>query len=206
MYWYHWISLGSLGICLAASSFHFFRLLRMGKPTDYSFPSGNIASSIRYSFTGAMNPFKKESAYLHFPTYISGIIYHLGTFLSIGLFFLLWTDLNIPDVLTFSFASFLLISFSCGMGILIKRLMTKGLRDLSDPDDYISNLLVTLFHIMTGIVLLWDKYLPVYFILATLLMMYFPFGKLKHAIYFFAARYHLGFFYGWRGIWPPKQI
>ena len=30
-------------------------------------------------------------------------------------------------------------------------------------------------------------------------------GKLKHVVYFFAARYHLGFFYGWRNVWPPHK-
>jgi hypothetical protein len=85
-------------------------------------------------------------------------------------------------------------------------MLKKGLRDLSDPDDYISNLLVTIFQIMTGLVILMHRLVPAYFIMASLLLIYFPFGKLKHSIYFFAARYHLGFFYGWRGIWPPKQI
>jgi len=99
-----------------------------------------------------------------------------------------------------------LISFSCGIGILIKRLLKKGLRDLSNPDDYLSNLLVTGFQLMTGIVLLWNQAYPAYFILSSLLLLYFPLSKLKHAIYFFAARYHLGFFFGWRGIWPPKKL
>ena len=206
MYWYHWIALGSLGFCLANSLVHFLRLIRLGKPRDYSFPTGKIAPSIRYSFTGAMNPLKKESACLHLPTYIAGIIYHLGTFLSIAVFPLIWADVFFPDILIFSIVTCLLISIACGMGILIKRMVKKGLRDLSDPDDYISNLLVTFFQLMTGIVLLWDQLYPVYFILSSLLLIYFPLGKLKHAIYFFAARYHLGFFFGWRGIWPPKQL
>jgi hypothetical protein len=206
MYWYHWFSLGSLGICLAASLIYFIRLIGMGKPSDYSLPAGNVASSIQYSFTGAMNPVKKESAYLHLPTYVAGIIYHLGTFLSIILFFLIWAGINLPKTWVFSIVLFLTFSFSCGTGILIKRMVKKGLRDLSNPDDYISNLLVTLFQIMTVVILMWDQFNPVYFILSGLLLIYFPFGKLKHAIYFFAARYHLGFFYGWRGVWPPKQM
>ncbi|MCX6250885.1 MAG: hypothetical protein NTX61_09040 [Bacteroidetes bacterium] len=206
MFWYQWITLGSLGICLINSSIHLLRLVRLGKPTDFSSPAGKVSASVKYSFTGAMNPLKKESAYLHLPTYVAGIIYHLGTFLSIALFFLIWAGVNLPDILIFPVAPFLLISFACGMGILIKRVVKKGLRDLSAPDDYLSNLLVTFFQLMTGIVLLLGQLIPVYFILSGLLLLYFPFGKLKHAIYFFAARYHLGFFYGWRGIWPQKRI
>jgi hypothetical protein len=206
MYWYHWITLGSLGFCLINSSVYFLRLIRLGKPRDFSSPAGIVATSIQYSFIGAMNPLKKESAFLHLPTYIAGIIYHLGTFLSIVLFFLICADVNFPDILIFPINSFLLLSFACGTGMLIKRMVKKGLCDLSSPDDYISNLLVTIFQLMTGFVLGWHRLYPFYFLLSSLLLIYFPLGKLKHTIYFFAARYHLGFFYGWRGIWPPKKI
>jgi len=44
-----------------------------------------------------------------------------------------------------------------------------------------------------------------YNITATILFLYLPFGKLKHVVYYFAARYHLGFFYGWRNTWPPRK-
>jgi nitrate reductase gamma subunit len=80
------------------------------------------------------------------------------------------------------------------------------LRSLSSPDDYISNILVTLFQLLSGLVLLVPEAIPGYFIMASLLLLYFPIGKLKHAIYFFAARYQLGLFYGWRGVWPPKTM
>jgi hypothetical protein len=205
MFWYHWIAIGSLGIFLISSSVHFIRLVLLGKPVDYSSPAGKIAPSIKYSFTGAMNPLKKETAYLHLPTYLAGIFYHLGTFLSIALFFLIFANVSFPYILSFLIALFLLISFACGTGILIKRMVVKGLRDLSAPDDYISNLLVTFFQLVTGYVFVWHQLYPVYFFLSSLLLLYFPLGKLKHAIYFFAARYHLGFFYGRRGTWPQKK-
>jgi hypothetical protein len=206
MFWYHWIALGSLGICLFCSSLHLIRLVRLGKPVDYSAPSGNVSTAIRYSFTGAMNPGKKETALLHLPTYFAGIFYHLGTFLSIVLFFLILIHVPVTGMMNHLISLLLLISVACGTGILIKRIVKRGLRDLSSPDDYISNLLVTIFQAMTACVLFMDQLHPVYFLLSSLLLLYFPLGKLKHAIYFFAARYHLGFFYGRRGTWPPAKM
>lgn len=91
-----------------------------------------------------------------------------------------------------------------GLGILIKRMIKKELKALSNPDDFISNILVTAFQFITALVLYNGQYFPVYFIIVSALLLYLPLGKLKHTIYFFAARYHLGFFYGWRGVWPPK--
>jgi len=206
MYCYHLIAWISFGICLATSLFYFFRLLRLGKPIDYSTPSGSVSNAIKYSFTGAMNPLKKESAFLHLPTYVSGIIYHLGTFLSLFLFFPLLLGMQFNTLFSIIVSFFLLASFGCGLGLFIKRLTKKGLRDLSSPDDYISNAFVTLFQLMTIFVLYKPSFIPAYFILAGLLWIYIPVGKLKHVIYFFAARVHLGYFYGWRGVWPPKKF
>jgi hypothetical protein len=186
--------------------FHFFRLLRLGKPIDYSTPAGSVSNAIKYSFTGAMSPVKKESAFLHLPTYIAGIVYHLGTFLALIIFFPLLLGMQFNTLFSLIVSLFLMASFGFGLGLFIKRVTKKGLRDLSSPDDYISNALVTFFQLMTILVLNFSSFVPIYFILSALLWFYIPVGKLKHVIYFFAARVQLGYFYGWRGVWPPKNV
>lgn len=190
--------------CFISLSYHFFRLVRLGMPNDYSYKIGNLQSAIPYSFTGAMNPFKKESAYLHFPTYTAGMLYHIGTFICITLFFLFLFNFNFPDVLQWILIGVLSATIASGLGIFLKRIFLKKLRFLSSPDDYISNLLVTIFQILTVIMLFNVSLSPYYFICAGVLFLYIPLGKLRHALYFFAARYHLGFYYGWRGVWTPK--
>jgi nitrate reductase gamma subunit len=206
MYWYQYLALASLLVCLASSLVHVFRLIRLGKPSDFAPPSGKTWPAIQYSFTGAMSPTKKESAFLHLPTYAAGILYHLGTFLAIFLFFLMLLQFPFSGMFAVLLSVFFLITGGCGLAILIKRMVKHELRSLSSPDDYISNLLVTLFQLTTALVLLMPESGAGYFILASLLLLYFPVGKLKHAIYFFAARYQLGLFYGRRGVWPPKTM
>jgi len=201
---YRIISLAAFLVCFVSLAYRLFRLIRLGSPKDYSFKRGNLKSAITYSFTGAMNPFEKESAYLHLPTYTAGILYHIGTFLSILIFFLLLFNIGISGVFQWGFLCLLTASGISGLGIFIKRITAKKLRSLSNPDDYISNLLVTIFQIFTIIALVNETFIPYYFISAGLLFLYLPLGKLKHSLYFFAARYHLGFFYGWRGVWPAK--
>ncbi len=206
MHWFQFLALLSLAVCISCTLYHLIRLIRLGKPLDYAPSSGKTLPAIQYSFTGAMSPLKKESAFLHLPTYTAGILYHLGTFLSILLFFLFLVQMTIPASLAYFFSGFLLITTVCGTGILIKRLAKKELRSLSSPDDYFSNLLVTLFQLLTSLLFFFPSVLPFYYILTSILLLYFPIGKLKHAIYFFAARYHLGLFYGRRGVWPPKNL
>jgi hypothetical protein len=202
---YRTISLIAFLVCFISLAYHLFRLIRLGSPKDYSFKRGNLKSAISYSFTGAMNPFEKESAYLHFPTYTAGILYHIGTFISIAIFFMLFFNISITGAFQWGFLCLLTVSSISGLGIFIKRITIKKLKSLSNPDDYISNLLVTAFQIFTLIVLVNEAFTPYYFICAGLLFLYLPLGKLKHSLYFFAARYHLGFFYGWRGVWPAKS-
>ncbi len=202
---YRVISLISFLICFISLAYHFFRLIRLGSPKDYSFKIGNLKSAISYSFVGAMNPLEKESAYLHLPTYTAGILYHIGTFISIAVFFLLLFHISFAYAFQWLLICIFAVSSVSGLGIFIKRIKVKKLRFLSNPDDYISNLLVTAFQIFTLIVFVKETYTPYYFICAGLLFLYLPLGKLKHSLYFFAARYHLGFFYGWRGIWPVKS-
>jgi hypothetical protein len=151
-----------------------------------------------------MSPQKKESAYLHLPTYSAGIIYHLGTFLCILVFIIIVLGVPIVPTIGKVIAVFIWISGISGIGILFKRMVVSKLRKLSNPDDYISNSLVTAFHFITGIYVAFGYGETGYYLSAAILLLYFPIGKLKHAIYFFAARYHLGFFYGWRGVWPMK--
>ncbi|HOT16394.1 MAG TPA: hypothetical protein PLB07_01905 [Bacteroidales bacterium] len=152
-----------------------------------------------------MSPTKKESAYLHLPTYTAGIIYHLGTFLSLLLFIILLAGFIPSGILRLIISLLLAVSTLAGLMILVKRFLNNELRSLSNPDDYISNLLVTLFHLMTIAVLNFEGARVFYFLEASLLLLYLPVGKLRHTIYFFAARYHLGYFFGYRGTWPPVK-
>jgi nitrate reductase gamma subunit len=203
----------------------FIRLIKLGAPKDLSEKSGDIAAGVIYSNTGAMLPQQKESAYKHLPTYTAGILFHLGSFTALLLFLLLsfdavWIFFFKYHILSALIALFLWLSSCCGMGLIIKRLISKKLRPISNADDYLSVGLVTLFHLFSALLFtifafhdffheyfthnMHEYVICAYFLSAMLLFLYLPFGKLKHAVYYFAARYHLGFFYGMRGTWPPK--
>jgi hypothetical protein len=197
-------ALAAFVFCLAALLFHFIRLIALGKPRDLSQPTGNARMAMPYAFVGAMSPTRKESAFLYLPTYLAGIVYHLGTFAALLFFGLIVANVQPGVIIAWGLAGFFAISGLCGFGILIKRMVKPQMRALSNPDDYIANLLVSIFQWATAAVLLSSALLPAYLIIAGLLFLYIPAGKLKHTVYFFAARYQLGSFFGHRGVWPPK--
>lgn len=195
----------SMAVCAAACLFHAGRLIKLGLPKDYSVKSGNVNAAIKYSFTGAMSPKTKESAFLHLPTYTLGILYHIGTFIAIPMLILFMVGYQLPNVFAFMLGIMLSITAAAGFGILLKRVIVKKLAALSNPDDYISNILVSLFQASCALTLFMPAFATAAFIIASCLFLYLPVGKLKHAVYFFAARVHLGYFYGWRGVWPPQN-
>lgn len=203
MNWYITISEILFALCLAFCIYTLIRLVILGKPTDYSKTKGNVNSAVKYSYTGGMSPAKKESAYLHLPTYIAGMLFHVGTFLSLALFLINLFEPEYNHILKIFISVVLLLSGNSGLFILIKRIVKTELRSLSNADDYISNVIVTLFQFATIIYLFVPNSL--YFVISGTLFLYLPVGKLKHTIYFFAARYHLGLFYGKRGVWPPQN-
>ncbi len=202
MFWYQWFALASLAICTGVFAFYFFRLIRLGKPRDHAVHSGSTFSGILYSFTTGMDPRKKESAFLHLPTYSAGIILHIATFASLLLFVLLFVR---PEWVAPFGVLLAIVCFTgavSGLVLLVKRMMDKRLRVISGADDYLSGLLVVVFLIFTALVLLLPEVYAAYMLVSGLLFLYMPVGKLKHAVYFFAARYHLGWFYGSRNVWP----
>lgn len=207
------IALCATGFCLVAMLLHFFKIIKLGAPKDLSTKSGSVAQGVLYANTAAMLPTQKESAYLHLPTYSMGIIFHIGIFagmlvfiLSFFPFFSRWFAQG--EWYHLALASCFLISASCGLALFIKRLINKNLSSLSNLDDFLSNGFTTLFQYMTALYLFFPTCQCVnvaYYLIVALLFLYMPLGKLKHVLYYFSARYHLGFFYGRRNVWPPKK-
>lgn len=196
-------------LCITLLTTKLVNLIKLGLPKELSQPSGSVKEGIVYSFTGAMSPNAKESAYMHLPTYFAGIVYHIGTFASLLMFpvILLFTDIleSLPQVIVFLISSALAVSSICGTGILIKRLMTDKLRYFSSADDYISNILTTAVQAVTALVVINTVPDAIYYITATAFFVWLPLGKTKHLLYFFFARIHLGYFYGRRGTWPVSK-
>ena len=152
-----------------------------------------------------MSPAHKESAMLHLPTYIAGMAFHAGIFY--GFFWLVLLFFGLQTGEPFRIVSFylLLISAACGTGLLIKRVSLTKMRNLSNADDYFSNLLVTGFLVLVALTLVMNSTNNL-FIYSAILLLYIPLGKLRHSIYFATTRIHLGVFYGRRGVWPIQKI
>lgn len=201
---FRWIFLAGFGIFFTSAIYSMIRILILGH-ADPSKSTGRIGPAVLYALTASMSPFKKESAYLHLPTYTAGLLYHTGIFLGLVLVFLHFFDLSPAGSVSSILAILLVITGASGVGILIKRIVKPKMRKLSNPDDYASNLLVTCFQLFSALALRREDMLPALFVYAGLLLLYIPVSKLRHAIYFATSRIYLGIIFGRRGVWPSGR-
>lgn len=191
--------------CIGAFAMRVRRFLALTRPGDRSQPRGDVTAGVRYALTLGMMPWAKESTRRHALSYMRGVGFHLVVALSFGVFLASpWLAL-IPAVIR------LWISIIIALGSLlaflgfVSRLVEKGLRALSLPDDYFAILLVSLYLGVSALAVWNLALLPWFHLTAAVLFVYMPLGKIRHCIYFAFSRMFFGRFFGRRGIYPHSQ-
>ena len=185
--------------CTAALALESRRAKAFGTRRLFAPAAGDPKAGALYAFTKGMAPQAKESVRLNPLSYLAGVLYHCGIFTAAGVLALGLAGLAAPKFLAFP----ALLGAACGLALLAKRLLKAHLRGLSCPDDFLSNLLATVFAALGGASLL-QPALGQAFLLSTIaLLVYIPTGKIRHCVFFFSTRYHSGAFFGRRGVFPP---
>jgi hypothetical protein len=179
---------------------------RFGPRSRLAPPAGGEWKGVRYALFAGMMPWAKESTRRHLPTFMAGIVYHLG--IAAGFLVLIailfrheftGTTQNVLSLLTLAGAA-------AGIGLFERRALTLSLRAISTPDDFISNGLVTVFLVASAIAISIPRSATVFLIIATLLLLYIPLGKIRHCLLFFHSRATFGRFFGRRGVLPPQAM
>ena len=181
------------------------RTFSSGKKPLYAEPKGDVKKGIIYAFGKGMMPWEKESAAKHLPSYIGGILYHLGVFG--GFFYLLvvLVPLDLPALGLVFIRIVLAMGVISGAGLLLKRLFSPQMRVLSCPDDFAANVIVDIFVSAALLHTVYPVLTPFFFLAAVVMFLYMPLGKIRHCFFFFYTRILFGMFYGRRGIFPPKS-
>ncbi len=190
---------------LAALALLIIATARYRRPRPYTWPTGRPLDGIVYAFGKGMMPWEKESVAKHPITFAAGIMYHLGIALAFLSLYLHLLSLSIPNGLDQFLRLGILAGIASGIGLFFKRVFKAKLRRLSVPDDFLANLLVDGFLVLTllhEIKLIADT---LWLTAAVLLLFYIPIGKIRHCFFFFYTRILFGIFFGRRGVYPgPK--
>lgn len=182
-----------------------FKTFSFGKKKLYAEAKGDVKKGITYAFGKGMMPWEKESAGNHLPTYICGIFYHSGIFLALVYLLVVLFSINLPDIIIFFFQILCLSGFISGVALLIKRLLSPYMRELSCPDDLAANIIVDVFLIIAFLHTFFPGITPYFYLIAIITFVYIPIGKIRHCFFFFYVRVLFGIFYGRRGVFPHKS-
>lgn len=205
------IVLGSAVVCIGALAWQLIRTLRFGRRSDPSAPAGSVAAGIGYAFGPGMAPWAKESARLHLPTWIAGVVYHLAVLFAFVELGFLAAGLLPPPVPALVVRAVLALGLAAGMGLLAKRLASPALRSFSCPDDYLGNLLVTGFLALAlaaswvGRATLANAAAGLFMLWGAALLLYIPVGKVRHCFFFFYTRVLFGAWFGRRGVFSGDR-
>ena len=176
-----------------------------GGRRDYSARAGSPLKGVWYNFSAAMTPAHKETIRHHPFKFAVGVVLHVGVgvaWLEV-LILLLWPQ-N-PLGLSLVAASVSALSLPAGLYLLARRAVSKNLRAMSCPDDYLSAL------VACGLVAAAALYgfgiiaASPFLIVAAVTFFYLPLGKLRHVLFCPVSRLDLGRRLGYRGTYPAPR-
>jgi nitrate reductase gamma subunit len=170
------------------------------------------ARSIIYSWANIALPGTMESTRKRPFLYAQFVIFHLGVVAAIGLSFIIPYG---PGLLEYTFLQVILqimIGAACVVGIIriFRRVGSVYMRAISTPDDYFSLLLLTVwfgfaFFAVPNDISGGEGIMLTYFLLTAFFLLYVPFSKISHYLYYPFTRYYLGKTLGHRGVFPIKH-
>jgi nitrate reductase gamma subunit len=146
--------------------------------------------------------------------YLTFVVFHLGV--CAGIFLAFVSSLNRPlmenPIVAYSFMAVLGAAFVIGVGRIVRRTTRPVLRLISSPDDYFCVALLTVWF-LSGVsaqahiygLLASEWHLIVYLALTSFFLVYVPFSKISHYLYYPFTRYWIGKTLGHRGSMPAVR-
>lgn len=173
----------------------------------------NPRKGIMYSWANIGMPWAMESTRTKWFLYAQFVIFHLGVAAAIALLFSISFYFQadpLPPVLALTFKIIIGAAFVVGVLRIIRRFANLYVRTISSPDDHFALWLLTVWF---GLGVLaasndlsraeWPTYW--YFLLGAFFLVYVPFSKISHYLYYPFTRYFLGKTLGYRGVWPIRR-
>jgi len=208
----HWAALGIMGLVYTLRLLWVFRF-KAGK--DRSAPGGNgrtdPKSAAMHSLLNVAMPWQMESTRTNLPFWITFVLFHLGVVAGIGLAF---TSGIAPAIVTLPAVAYTVMTltaaaFAVGLVRIARRLLIPYLRLISTPDDYFSLFMLTGWFLLGTLaqasligMLRGDLWLVAFLFATSFFLVYVPFSKISHYLYYPITRWYLGKALGHRGSYP----
>ena len=183
---------------------------------DRQAPTGRAgttpAKGILYSWANIAMPWAMESTRSDLLMYGQFVIFHVGVAVAIGLSFIIPYAPGLLDITAVVLLLQVIIgaAFLVGVMRIIRRVGSPYMRAISSPDDYFSLVLLSVWFLSAVLAAPNDTsggewHLLSFFILTAFFLIYVPFSKISHYLYYPFTRYYLGKTMGHRGIFPQMR-
>ncbi len=173
---------------------------------------GSRRVGVAYSMMNVVMPWAMESARKNLNFYAQFVIFHAGVAVAIAATFIIpyWPEFFEITPIMRIFQLIVGAAFAVGVIRLIRRITNPSMRIISTPDDYFSIILMTVWF-ASGVFAIPNEYkvsewpLIIFFSMTTLFLVYVPFSKISHYLYYPFTRYFLGKTMGHRDVFPRKR-
>ena len=188
-------------------------LLRFKAGRERQAPTGSLGSSKRkgilYSWLNIGMPWAMESTRTKTLLYGQFVVFHLGVVAAIVLSFIIPYAPQLLQSQAFVLVVQLTIgaAFLVGLARLYRRIANRTMRAISTPDDFFSLALLTTWFLFALLAApnrpeQGEAILLAYFLMTAFFLLYVPFSKISHYLYYPFTRYYLGKTLGYRGVFP----
>jgi hypothetical protein len=175
-------------------------------------PGTTETKGICYSLMNIAMPWAMESTRRNPFFYAQFVMFHLGVAASIGLSFIIPYApdlLNLPG-LVLIFQIVIGTAFVVALFRLYRRISNRMMRAISSPDDYFSLALLTVWFAFAVLSVpnrpeQDGTLLVIFFMLTAFFLIYVPFSKISHYLYYPFTRFYLGRTLGHRGVYPLRR-
>lgn len=167
---------------------------------------------ILYSWANIATPWAMESTRNNKFLYIQFVIFHIGVTVAIGLSFIIPYSPGLLNSITFVriIQALTAAAFLVGMLRLFRRVFDPYMRAISTPDDYFSLLLLIVWFLFATLAApnnleRGEGIMLTYFIMTAFFLVYVPFSKISHYLYYPFTRLWFGRTMGHRGVYPLRR-
>ena len=207
------VALGFMALVYVARIAWFLRF-KAGK--ERQAPTGMIdrgkVKGILYSWANIAMPWSMESTRTKPFLYAQFVIFHIGVTAAIALSFIIpyapaWLESRtLVLALQVSIGAALVV----GLIRMVRRFGNMHMRAISSPDDYFSLLLLTVWFAFAFLAVPnqtanGEWHLLTFFFLTAFFLVYVPFSKISHYLYYPFTRYYLGKTLAHRGVFPMER-
>lgn len=206
----HELHYAALAFMILAYALKIRHLLKLPAIVEGTPPRGDHAKAIRYAYLTLAMPWELESQRQQWWRWIEFALFHIAIAFGIATAFSL--PLAHETLRNAAFIRGLQVIFgiaaAIGISRLVRRMADPAMRAISSPDDYFCLMTLTVW-MAAGILAVPQRsegWLLAFYLLATFFLIYVPFSKISHYVYWPFIRYYIGKHFGHRGVYPKKAV